>query len=189
MKGKQMRKLIYAINLSMDGCFGHTDGIVPDEGLYDYYMQLLTSADTLVYGRKTYQLMVPYWPDIAKNQSESEAENAFARAFDSLNKVVFSKSLASAESNTKIFRGNLQDEVLKLKQQPGKHLLTGGVDIPSQLIALGLVDEFRFAVHPVMVGKGRRLFDDTPLREKVNLKLAEATPFPSGVVALRYTKQ
>jgi dihydrofolate reductase len=184
-----MRNVIYAINLTLDGCFGHTDGIIPDEADYPYYTQLLKDAGTLVYGRKTYQLMVPYWPDIAKNQSESEAENEFARAFDSLDRVVFSKSLASAEANTRIVRGNLKEEILKLKQEQGKNILVGGVDLPSQLIALGLVDEFRFAIHPVLAGKGRRLFEGTPLHEKLKLRLVEATPFKSGAVALRYLKQ
>src|SRR6202451_1689144 len=85
-----------------------------------------------VYGRKTYQLMVPYWPDIAKSQSETKEDIEFAQAFDSLNKLVFSRSLASAEDkNTRIIRTNLRDEILKLKQEPGKSILVGGVVIPS----------------------------------------------------------
>ena len=103
-----------------------------------------------VYGRKTYQLMVPYWPDVAKNPSETKADIEFAQAFVSKKKIVFSRSLASAEGeNTKIVRTNLRDEILKLKQEQGKNILTGGVDIPSQLIELGLVDEYRFVIMPV----------------------------------------
>jgi dihydrofolate reductase len=92
-----MRKLIYAINISIDGCCDHTK-TVADEEVLDYYtQQLVRDADLLVYGRKTYQLMVPYWPEIAKNQSETKAEIEFAQAFDSSNKIVFSRSLDSAE--------------------------------------------------------------------------------------------
>src|SRR5271166_3995401 len=129
-----MRKLIYTINVTIDGCCDHTK-MVPDEEALGYGAQLVRDAGLLVYGRKTYQLMVPYWPDIAKNQSETKAENEFALAFDSLNKIVFSRSLGSAEDkNTKIVHSNLRDEILKLKQEQGEDILVGGVDVPSQLI-------------------------------------------------------
>ncbi|MGA2979533.1 MAG: dihydrofolate reductase family protein, partial [Terriglobales bacterium] len=144
----------------------------------------------LVYGRKTYQLMVPYWPDIAKSQSETKADIEFAQTFVSKKKVVFSRSLASAEDeNTRIVRTNLRDEILKLKQEPGKNILVGGVDIPSQLIELGLVDEYRFVVAPIFVGEGRRLLEGVSLRERLQLKLVESKIFESGCVALRYLKQ
>src|SRR5882762_3491877 len=105
----------------------------------------LRDFDLLVYGRKTYQLMVPYWPDIAKSQSETKADIEFAQTFVSKKKIVFSRSLASAEDeNTRIVRTNLRDEILKLKQEQGKNILVGGVDVPSQLMELGLIDEYRF---------------------------------------------
>src|SRR5215469_11269409 len=85
LKGNQMRNVIYAINITLDGCCDHTKTIA-DEEMLEYYVQLLGDVDLLVFGRKTYQLMVPYWPDIAKNQSETKAENEFARTFDSINK-------------------------------------------------------------------------------------------------------
>jgi len=184
-----MRKVIYAINLTLDGCFDHTHG-VPDDELMEYYTNLVRDADLFVYGRKTYELMVPYWPDVAKSDSETKADKEFAEAFVSKKKVVFSRSLASAEGDdTRIVRTNLQDEVLKLKQEQGKNILVGGVDIPSQLAALGLVDEFRFVVMPVLAGKGKRLFEGISL-EKLQLKLVESTTFKSsGSVLLRYLKQ
>jgi dihydrofolate reductase len=134
--------------------------------------------------------MVPYWPDIAKSQSETKEDIEFAQAFDSLNKVVFSRSLASAEDkNTRIVRTNLRDEILKLKQEPGRDILVGGVSIPSQLIELGLVDEYRFVVQPIVAGEGRRLLEAVSLPEKLQLKLIETKTFKSGCVALRYLKQ
>jgi dihydrofolate reductase len=184
-----MRKLIYAINVTLDGCLDHTK-MVADEELLDHYTQLLRDSDLEVFGRKTYQLMVPYWPDIAKSQSETKAENEFARTFDSINKIVFSRSLESAvDRNTRIVRTDLHDEILKLKQEQGKNILLGGVDIPSQLIKLGLVDEYRFVVQPVIAGEGRRLFDGVSLRESLRLKLVESKTLKSGGVALRYLKQ
>ena len=158
------------------------------------HMNILRSfsreVDLLVFGRKTYQLMVPYWPDVAKNQSETKAENEFAQAFDSKKLVVFSRSLDSVEGkNTKIVRTNLHDEILKLKQEQGKDILIGGVSIPSQLIELGLVDEFRFVVQPIVAGEGRRLLEGVYLPEKCQLKLVESKTFKSGCVALRYLKQ
>src|SRR5215472_17964014 len=125
-----MRKLIYAINITMDGCCDHTKATGGEE-ILDHYTHLLSDAGLLVYGRKTYQLMVPYWPDVAKDQSATKAEKEFARTFDSINKIVFSRSLDHADSkNTRIVRGNLHEEILKLKQERGKNILAGGVDIP-----------------------------------------------------------
>ena len=183
-----MRKLIFGINLTLDGCCDHTKGIA-DEELHEYYAQLLRDSDTFVYGRKTYQLMVPFWPDIAKtNSGPTKAVNAFAQAFDAIKKiVVFSRSLENVEEkNASIVRTNLRDEILKLKQQEGKNILTGGVDIPSQLIQLGLVDEYYFVIQPLVVGEGRRLLESSTLQEK--LQLVESKVFASGCVALRYTK-
>jgi dihydrofolate reductase len=184
-----MRKLIYAINLTLDGCCDHTKGGAPGEDVYEYYTHLLQDADTMVYGRKTYQLMIPYWPDIAKNHSETKAENDYADAFDSVNKLVFSRTLESSEDgHTTITNADLRDKILKLKQESGKNILTGGVSIPSQLIQLGLVDEFRFMIIPSIVGEGRRLLDDVHL-EKLQLKFIESKIFDSGYVMLRYSRQ
>jgi len=183
-----MRKVIYAINLTIDGCFDHTN-MIADEELLEHYTHLMRDADLLVYGRKTYQLMVPYWPDIAKNHSGSKAEIEFAQTFDSFSKVVFSQSLDSAEGNTRIVRANLQDEILKLKGEQGKNILVGGVDIPSQLIELGLIDEYYFVVHPIIASGGRRLLEGVSLPEKLRLKLVESKTLESGCIALRYLKQ
>ena len=185
-----MSDVTYAINLTLDGCCDHTK-INPAEDLLEHYTHLLRDeAGLLVYGRKTYQLMVPYWPDIAKSHSETKADNDFADAFVSKNKIVFSRTLESAEDkNTRIVRTKLQDEILKLKQEQGKDILIGGVDVPSQLIALGLVDEYRFVVLPVIAGEGRRLLEGIRLPERPQLKFVESRIFKSGCVALRYLKQ
>src|SRR6202453_2023508 len=175
--------------MTLDGYFDHNNG-VPDEELMEYFTDLVRDADVLVFGRKTYELMVPYWPDIAKSDTEDKMDKDFAEAFVSKKKVVFSRSLPSAEGDdTRIVRTNLRDEVLKLKQEPGKNILVGGVDIPSQLMELGLIDEYRFVVMPIIAGEGRRLFDGVNLQKKLQLKLVESKTFKSGCVALRYLKQ
>src|SRR5271156_651208 len=163
----KMRNVIFAINITLDGCCDHTK-MIPDEELLEYSTHLLRGVDLLVFGRKTYQLMVPYWPDVAKNPSETKADIEFAQTFDSINKLVFSRSLDSAEENTRIVRTNLQDEILKLKQEQGKNILVGGVSLPSQLMELGLVDEYRVIVHPIVVGEGRRLLEGISLQERLH---------------------
>ena len=107
----------------------------------------------------------------------------------SIKKVIFSRSLDSAEDkNTRIVRTNLHDEILKLKREQGKNILVGSVNIPSQLIELGLVDEYRFVVSPIVAGEGRRLLEGVSLRERVQLKLVDSKIFKSGCVAFRYLK-
>lgn len=185
-----MRKLIFGINITLDGCCDHTKGNA-DEEVHEYFTRLMRETDTLVYGRKTYELMVPFWPDMAKNHSAAtKAMDEFARAFDAVGKIVLvSRSMdKAAGKNTEIVRANLRDEMIKLKHEEGKAILTGGVDVPSQLIQLGLVDEFHVVVHPVIGGEGRRLSEGMNLPEQFQLKLVESTIFKSGHVALRYLK-
>ena len=184
-----MRNLIYEINLTLDGCCDHTK-MIPAEDLFDDSIQLIQGVDLLVFGRKTYQLMVPYWPDVAKDPSESKSDREFANAFVSRKKVVFSRTLENAEDkNTRIVRTSLRDEILKLKQEQGTNILVGGVSIPLQLIKLGLVDEYRFVVGPVVAGEGRRLLEGVSLPERLQLKLVESKFFESVCVTLDYVKQ
>jgi len=184
-----MRNVIFAINITLDGCCDHTKQLADEETL-EYFSPLTREVGLLVFGRKTYQLMVPYWPDVLKDPSASKADTEFAQAFDSTPKLVFSRSLDRVEDkNTRIVRTNLRDEILALKQEEGKDILVGGVDIPTQLTELGLIDEYRFVVGPIIAGEGRRLFDGVSLPEKLRLKLVESKIFASGGVALRYLKQ
>ena len=183
-----MRNVIFGINITLDGCCDHTNQFA-DEETHEYWTGVLREAGLLVYGRKTYELMVPYWPEVAKTQSATKELNEFARVFDSISRVVFSRTLDSVEDNkTRIARTDLRDEILKLKQEQGKNILVGGVDIPSQLIQLGLVDEYLLVIGPVIAGEGRRLLEGLSLQQSPRLKLVESKTFKSGVVALRYVK-
>jgi dihydrofolate reductase len=160
---------------------------MPDEETFAYFTQLTRDADTFLYGRKTYELMVPYWPDAAKEDPSDE----FAQAFDAVKKiVVFSQSLdAARDEKTSIVSMDIRNEVLKLKQEQGKNILTGGIILPAQLAALGLIDEYHLLMHPIVIGEGRRLFEGINLQEKLQLKLVESTVFKSGTVALRFSKE
>lgn len=183
-----MRKVVFAINITADGYCSHTDGIA-DEELHEYFTGVLRNASLILFGRTTYDLMVPYWPDVAKNQSETGSTYEFARVFDSLDKVVFSTTLKHVEgNNTRIVRGNVAEEVLALRQQPGKDICVGSLSIASQLSARGLIDEYHFVVHPVVAGKGPRLFENVKLPHSLRLDLIGSKTFQSGVVAHHYRK-
>lgn len=184
-----MRKVIFGINITLDGRCGHED-MIADEELHAYYTDLLRTVDVILFGRKTYQLMDPYWPLVAKNQSESKAVNEFAQTIDSLNKIVFSKTLSRVDwKNTKISPTNIEEEIPKLKQQPGKDISVSGLSIASHLTRLGLIDEYRIAIHPVVAGRGPLLFEAADLKARLQLQLVESKTFRSGVVALYYKKQ
>jgi dihydrofolate reductase len=183
-----MRKLVFAINITADGYCSHLDGIVNEE-LLGYHTGVLRTASLLLFGRITYQLMVPYWPDVARKQSDNEAENEFARVFDSLDKVVFSRTLNNLEGdNTRLVRGHVAEEVLALKQQPGKDICVGGLSVASQLSEQGLIDEYRFVVHPVVAGKGPRLFDTIKPQHSLQLDFIGSKVLQGGIVALHYRK-
>ena len=186
-----MRSLAYAINISLDGCCDHTKfgGSDFDGGeLLGYYVGLLEDSGLLLYGRTTYELMVPYWPDVAKDPSSDKSDRQFSQAFCAVDKFVFSRTLErAAEKGTRIARSGLREEVLRLKGEPGRRILAGGVSLPAQLLELGLIDEFHFVVHPKVVGEGRRLFDGVRLGG--NLELVSSRSFKSGVVALHYLKR
>jgi dihydrofolate reductase len=184
-----MRKVVFAINTTADGFCSHTDGIA-DEELHDYFTGVLRNASVILCGRITYQLMVPYWPDIARSQSETKSENEFARVYDSLEKVVFSTTLTHVEDkNSRLVRGNVAEEVLALKQQSGKDICIGSLSIASQLSVRGLIDEYHFVIHPVVAGKGPRLFDTVKPQAKLLLDFIGSKTFQSGVVALQYKKR
>jgi len=130
--------------------------------------------------------MYPYWHDVAVNQSETEVTNEFARAFDSMPKIVFSTTMKSVEwNNTTLLHAGLREEIIKLKGQPGKNISIGSLSIASQAAQWDLIDEFHFVVHPVIAGEGPRLFDSV---KNLTLKLIGSRIFRSGVVALHYQK-
>ena len=180
-----MRKVTFAINITLDGYCGHESGIADDE-LHEYFTGLLRDSDIHIFGRDTYHLMYPYWHDVAVNQSETEVTNEFARTFDSIPKIVFSTTLKSVEwNNTTLLHSNLREEIIKLKGRPGKNIAIGSLNIASQVAGWDLIDEYYLVFHPVIAGKGPRLFESV---ENLTLKLVGSKTFRSGVVALHYKK-
>jgi dihydrofolate reductase len=164
--------------------------MIADDELHEYFTGLLRNADTILYGRKTYQLLFPFWHTVAENQSANEADNEFARTIDSLNKIVFSKAAMSIDSkNTTISHAKIETVLQELKSQPGKDIYVGGLSIGSYVMRLGMVDEYYFVVHPVVAGKGPRLFEAEGIKERLQLKLVGSKKFQSGVFALHYKKQ
>lgn len=183
-----MRTVTFGMNISIDGYCDHTIGNASEE-LHDYFVAMMDDVDLLFFGRVMYQLMFPYWSDVVKNQSGTAHEKRFAEKITSIDKVVVSRSLDNVVENTRIVRSNPAEELRKLKQQPGKKISVDSVSMLPELINAGLIDEFHLVVHPVMVGKGRRLLDDGSLHEKLDLKLVDTVTFKSGCVAHHYKKQ
>jgi len=183
-----MRTVAFTINISLDGYCDHT-AFSPKEELMDYFTRTMDDVDLLFFGRVMYQLMFPYWSDVAKEQSGTADENRFAERLTSIDKVVVSRSLEVVEPNTRIIRANPSTELLKLKQQSGKKILVDSISLLPEMIAAGLIDEFKLVVHPVIIGKGRQLLHTESLQEKLHLKLVDTINFQSGCVALHYLKQ
>ncbi len=182
-----MRNLIMEMNVSLDGCADHRVAIADDE-LHDFAAILLDDVDIALFGRVTYELMASYWPHAAEDSSVTESMINFANKFNAIPKIVFSSTLERVEwNNTIIDRRNVVDEVIKLKQKPGKALSIGGISVSQELIRHGLIDEFWILVHPVIWGKGKRLFDN--LERPIKLELVDASTFKSGVVVLHYRRQ
>lgn len=183
-----MRTVTFGINISIDGYCDHTIGN-PSEELMDYFTGMMDDVDLLFFGRVMYQLMFPYWADVANDKAGTASEIRFAERFTAIDKVVLSRSLNSIEGNTRIISGNAAEELLKLKQQPGKKISVDSVSLLPELVAADLIDEFYLVIHPVLAGKGRRLLDAGSLPDKLDLKLIDTTVFKSGCVAHHYLRQ
>ena len=178
-----MRKLIAAINMTLDGFCDHT-AVTADEEIHKHYADLLSTADTILYGRITYQLM-EYWQTVLANPTGNKAMDEFAMVIDRIPKIVFSHTLKNVTwESAKLANRNIEEEVLELKQQPGKDILVGSPSLIITLMKLNLVDEYQLCVHPVIVGHGLPLFKD--VHNRVGLKLLNTKTFASGAVILYY---
>ncbi len=178
-----MRKLIAAINMTLDGFCDHT-AIIPDEEIHQHYTELLSEADAILYGRITYQLM-EYWKPLVKNPSGEKTMDDFAVAIDKILKIVFSHTLKNVEwESAKLANRAIEEEVLELKQQDGKDIFVGSPSLIVTLTNLNLIDEFQLCIHPVILGKGLPLFKN--VQDRVNLKLLKTKTFGSGAVTHYY---
>jgi dihydrofolate reductase len=184
-----MRKLIYSMTMSLDGFIagphGEIDWSPPDEELHRFHNQQVQEIGAHLCGRRLYEVMT-YWETADANPSAPDYELEFARIWKALPKIVFSKTLEKVEGNARLVRDGVAEEVAKLKEQPGKDLAVGGAGLASTLMKLGLVDEFRPFVSPVVLGGGTPYFP--ALDERINLELVETRTFGSRVVYLRYRR-
>jgi len=183
-----MRKLIAAINMTLDGFCDHT-ALIADDEIHQHYNELLRSADTILYGRITYQLMESYWPTVVKNPTGNKPADEFAILIENISKIVFSHTMKNVEwKNVKLAKRDIKEEVQELKQARdggSKDILVGSRSLIMALMNLNLIDEFQLCVQPIIVGKGLPLFKD--INDRINLRLLKTKTFTSsGSITLYY---
>jgi dihydrofolate reductase len=180
-----MRKVIAAINMTLDGYCDHT-ALIADDEIHQHYDELLSSADTLIYGRITYQLMESYWPTLVMNPTGNGPTDRFAILIENISKIVFSHTLKDPGwKNARLAKGSIEEEVSKLKQKPGKDILVGSPSLITAVLDQNLADEFQICVQPIILGKGLPLLIN--ISDRIDLKLLKTKTFTSsGAVVLYY---
>ena len=187
-----MKKVIGAINMTLDGYCDHTS-ITPDEEIHRHYEVLLNGGDAVLYGRITYQLM-EFWPGLLENPSGIKSMDEFAVSIDRIPKIVFSNTLRPDEiwwRNSRLAKQSLEEEIIQLKSSlpaPGglgsKDILIGSPSLIIAALNLGLIDEFQLCVHPVVAGAGQPLFRN--LKDRIRFELLKTKTFGSGAVIFFY---
>ena len=177
-----MRPLRYSINVTLDGCCDHR-AIPADEELHRHAVENLEQADALLFGRVTYEMMEAAFRP-ARTGETPDRMGPFARTIDAAKKYVVSSTLERVDWNAELLRGDLGEAVQRLKREPGKGLLVGGVKLPLALAELGLIDEYELVVHPMLAGHGPTLF--AGLSKPIDLRLVSRLELGSGAVAMRY---
>jgi dihydrofolate reductase len=182
-----MRKLIAAINMTLDGFCDHT-AMIADEEIHQHYNELLSNADTILYGRITYQLMESYWPSVVKNPTGNKPMDEFAVLIDNTSKLVFSRTLKNVDwKNSQLKKEVIKEEVLELKQSRNggsKNILVGSPSLIVALAQLELIDEYQLGVQPTVLGSGLPLFKN--IKDRIDLKLLKTKTFGCGAIALYY---
>jgi dihydrofolate reductase len=183
-----MRKIVLMGSISLDGYFEgpnrELDWHLVDEELHQHFNDEIRQWSAFLDGRVTHELMAEYWPTADQDPASSPQEVEFAGIWREKPKYVYSRTLDKADWNSTIVRDVVRDEVMVLKDQPGGDMGLGGADLAASFTRLGLIDEYRVYVHPVVIGEGRPLFPRPgPL---VNLDLVDTRRFGNGVVLLRY---
>jgi dihydrofolate reductase len=185
-----MSELIYSMGVSLDGFIAGPDGEIdwsaPDEELHRFHNEQTREIGAHFCGRRLYETMLP-WETADRSPSAGEAEVEFARIWQGIPKIVFSRTLERVEGNARVATDGIAGEVAKLREEPGGDLAVGGAGLAAGFIELGLVDEFRLFVSPVVLGGGTPYFP--PLDERIGLELAEKRTFGSRVVYLRYRRR
>jgi dihydrofolate reductase len=182
-----MRRVRYAINVTLDGCCHHEAGLAPDAESMAFWTASIADADALLYGRVTYEMMASAWRRPGSGdwpEWMGPSDIPFAEAIDAAQKYVVSRSLSGVDWNAELLSGDLRSSVDRLKADGDGWLAVGGVTLPTALAQLGLIDEYVFVVHPVLAGHGPTLL--AGLRERIRLDLVERRDFASGASLMRY---
>ncbi|MHA7963205.1 dihydrofolate reductase family protein [Paenibacillus sp. CAU 1782] len=189
-----MRKLVLFLHSSLDGFVEGPNGemdiswVSYDTDLEKHAKEILSTADTVIWGRGTYQMMHSYWPSVSSDPAASQHERNHAEWIEKTTKIVFSKTLEKVEWNhSRLVKDGVEEEINNLKKQPGKDMvILGSPRFAHHLMQLDLIDEYKITVSPILIGKGLPLFQG--LKEKIKLKLIENKTFDSGVVGLVYRR-
>lgn len=183
-----MRKVIFALSQSLDGFIesaeGDLDWGIVDEEIHRHFNELEDSIDIQLYGRRLYETMVAHWPTADQDPSASDYEVEYARIWQSKERIVFSNTLTQVDPSSRLFSGDITTEIRKLKEQPGKDMVVGGPTLAATFMRLGLIDEYRVYIQPIILGGGKPMFG--PLDNKIDLRLVETHTFRSGIVLLKY---
>ncbi|MEW2371908.1 dihydrofolate reductase family protein [Streptomyces sp. NPDC048387] len=183
-----MRKLIYGMNLTLDGYIAAPgDDIgwsVPSDELFQFWSDQLQATELTLYGRKLWQTMSSYWPTGDQQPNATPAEIEFARRWRAMSKVVFSSTIDEVDWNTRLVTGDAVAEITRLKAEDGGPMDIGGATLAAAAMRAGLIDEYVLATAPVLAGGGTPFF--TALDHWVDLTLVETRTFPDGVVLTRY---
>jgi dihydrofolate reductase len=185
-----VRKLIYLMNTSLDGYVADANGSldwgIPDEEIHQFFNDQEREFEVSLYGRRLYESMQPHWSTADQNPDLPAVMKEYARIWNAIPRIVFSRTLARVEGNATLMRDGLIEQVAQLKSQPGRWMNVGGATLAAGLIEAGLVDEFRLVVHPVILGGGTPYFPN--LKVPTNLMLLETHHFSSGAMYLRYER-
>ena len=182
-----MGLLTFALNVTLDGCCDHREAIADDEML-DYFTGLMDSAGAMLFGRNTYELMESAWPAVARDENAAPSMRAWALKLEAKPKYVVSNSRRDFPwNNTLRVEGNLPDTIRELKEKTPRGLLVGAPMLSAALERLGLIDEYRLVVHPILAGHGPTLFQG--LERSRQLELVSTHRLKSGVMALHYRRQ
>jgi dihydrofolate reductase len=185
-----MSRVIYSMMVSLDGFVAgpneEIDWILIDEELHQYVNDQQSAIGAYLYGQRMYRLMADFWPTADEDPSAPGFIVEYARIWKKMPKIVFSNTLESVGPNARLVKGDIGEEIARLKEQPGKDLAVSGADLASSAMRLGLIDEYQLYVQPVLLGTGKRMFPE--LRDRINLRLVETRTFGSGVVLLRFQR-
>jgi len=185
-----MRKVIYSMMVTLDGYIAGPDGGLDwasiDEELHRFANDQDRQMGGHLYGRRMYEVMTFWSTPAPDDPSAPDYIREYAQIWRAMPKVVFSRTLDKVEGNTRLVRDNVAEEVMKLKAQPGGDLSAGGAVFAASLMRLGLIDEYQLYIHPVLLGRGKRVFAEAD--SPINLRLLETRTFGSGVMFLRYAR-